>query len=129
MAAEIDPILQIGGGAGGFAAISYVGWKLYQLIKSDVKQDNKGDKVDAGFDKLTTQLQIQLDKAIARSDTMQAQFSQLQKECAIVSAQLATAQARTEFLAKENDRLSGENSNLKSELVAIRGRISQGSMS
>lgn len=116
MSAEIDAVTQIGGGAVGIAGISYVIWKLYGQIKSDVKQDAKGDKVDDRINNFTTQLQAQLDKAIVRSDNLQVAFNQLQKECNIVSAQLATAQARAEFLAKENQ-------DLRDELGAMRGRI------
>lgn len=108
MAEELDPIVKVVGGGGGIAAISYVAWQFYKLIKSDVKQDAKGDNVDARISAFTSTLQTQLDKAITRADNLQFELSKLQITNADLSSKNSTAQARAEFLASENQRLRDE---------------------
>lgn len=98
------------GGVGGILAV--LAALLYKGVQI-LKQDQKGEKVDERVDKFTASLQVQLDKAIARADKINADFAALQKECAGVSAQLAAAQARAEFLAGENQRLREDLQNLR----------------
>lgn len=118
-AETIDPLVQGGLQVTGVAGISFVVWKLYALIKNDVKSDNKGDNVDARIAAFTATLQTQLDKAIARSDSLSTQLNKLQAENAVLVSQIATAQARAEFLAAENTQL-------RADLTNLRGRLTSG---
>lgn len=110
----IDPA-KVGGVGGALiilAGLLYAAWQR-------VKQDGKGDNVDARVNQFTSQLQAQLDKAIARADTLQVAYNQLQVECAKTAAQLAATQTRAEFLAAENQRL-------QQDLQVLRQRLSSG---
>lgn len=78
----------------GIVALPFVAYKVWQMVK----QDTKGDNVDARIQQFTSSLQTQLDKAIERSDKLQVAYN------AVVS-ELASAKVRAEFLATENERL------------------------
>ena len=116
MSGEIDPIVQGGGIAGGIAVLVGIIYKFYQTFKNDSTSAAKGDNVDARISAFTTTLQAQLDKAIARADTLQASLVTLQIENGKLAAQVATAQARAELLAQENIQL-------RADLASLRGRI------
>jgi cell division protein FtsB len=103
----------LGGGLGALVALlalAYRGWQL-------VKQDSRGDKVDDRVNQFTSQLSVQLDKAILRADALQAAYNQLQSQYADAIAKLAAAQARAEFLAAENQQLRTDLGNVRDRLA------------
>lgn len=91
-----------GGLITGFLALPYLIYRVYQGLKSD----RKGDDVDARISDFTTKLQAQLDKALAKSDTLQTSYNSLVVD-------LAKAQARTESLAAENQILRDQLQQLR----------------
>jgi uncharacterized membrane-anchored protein YhcB (DUF1043 family) len=112
----IDP-KTLGTGAAAVLALLAIVYNAFKILK----QDAKGDKVDDRVNQFTTQLQAQLDKAIARSDKLQVDYNSLQAEFAKVSSQLAVAQARAEFLATQNLQLSTDLQNLRGRVATATG--------
>lgn len=93
------------GGLGAAAtALVFGGYKIWQTLK----QDSKGDNVDARIQQFTSTLQTQLDKAIARTDVLQTSYN------AVVS-ELASAKARAEVLAIQNGDLLRELQGLRAQ--------------
>lgn len=94
--------ITIGSIATGILALPYIIYKTWRGLKSD----NRGDDVDGRITAFTSTIQAQLDKALSRAD-------QLQKDYADVVSKLATAQARAEYLAQENELMRAELQKLR----------------
>lgn len=97
--------LGLGTWGGILAGLGAAGAMLYKLWR-DNKSEAKGDNVDERIERFTSALQAQLDKAILRADALQTSYN-------AVVLELASAKARAETLAYQNERLLEELQTLR----------------
>lgn len=78
----------------------YALYKFWQVIK----QDNKGNTVDARIDSFTKTLQAQLDKATEKLDKLATEKYMLEGENALLKAKLTIAEAEIVHLRASFDK-------------------------
>ena len=86
----------------GLVALPYIVYKVYQSLK----QDSKGDNVDARIESFTKTLQTSLDKAITRIDSLNVERTGLVAENAVLKAKLTIAENEIVHLRERLDSVS-----------------------
>lgn len=106
-AAIVDIFKSFGGTVAALGVIAAVIWRSWIMVKTQMKEDSKGAKLDERLDSYTDNLQKTVDKLVTKIETLQTQNNDLVMKSAQMSAELVVAHAEAEDLkAKVEDHIA-----------------------